>query len=163
MDKYLELYERNKKLDDIFYKKYINTDKQLYEKNCLELIVELCELANESRCFKYWSIKKPNKELLLEEYADCILMSLYFFNEYNIEQIEIVDINTNGDILFMFNELIRMCTLLMNRINVSDKLIKNIFSYLIYIGKLLNLNENEIIDACYKKIIKNEERLNSDY
>ena len=29
--------------------------------------------------------------------------------------------------------------------------------------RLLELSDDEIIDACYKKIIKNEERLNSDY
>ena len=99
MDKYLELYERNKKLDDIFYEKYKDKDNMLYEKNCLELIVELGELANESKCFKYWSKKQPNKELVLEEFADCMLMCLYFFNEYNVDLIEISNIELSDDIL----------------------------------------------------------------
>jgi len=51
----------------------------------------------------------------------------------------------------------------MNKDNITDMYLKEIFTRLIHIGKLLRLNDNEIIDACYKKIIKNEERLSSDY
>ena len=40
---YNEIYNRNKKLDDIFMNKYFNVESKYYEKNCLELIVELCE------------------------------------------------------------------------------------------------------------------------
>ena len=51
MEQYNDIYNRNKKLDDIFMNKYMYAEKKYYEKNCLELIVELCELANESKCF----------------------------------------------------------------------------------------------------------------
>ena len=80
MDEYLKLYERNKILDSEFMNKYISVDKELHKKNCLELIVELGELANETRCFKYWSVKEANRDMVLEEYADCLLMVLYMFN-----------------------------------------------------------------------------------
>ena len=163
MERYMEIYERNKKLDDIFMNKYSNIESKYYEKNCLELIVEICELANESKCFKYWTIKKPNKDELLEEYADSLLMVLYMFNTYNVGLLEIIEMDLSDDILESFNNLIRMCTQLMSKINVSERLLKEIFTYLLHIGKLLELNDDEIIDACYKKIIKNEERLNSDY
>ena len=163
MDKYLELYEFNKQLDDLYINKYVDITEKMYEKNCLELIVEISELANECRCFKYWSIKTPNKELVLEEYADCMLMCLYFFNEYNIGDIEYIDIDENKDILACFNELIRMCTLLMDKSNVTDKLLLEIFGSLINLGKMLCLSEEEILRACYSKIEKNKERLKSDY
>ena len=162
MDKYLELYERNKKLDNMFYSKY-SDDKELYEKNCLEMVVELGEFANESRCFKYWSIKKPDRDLLLEEFADCLLMSLYFFNEYNVDNIRQVPIYFSVNIIINFNELIRMCALLINRENVNEELLLEIFNGLLYLGKLLNFSDDEIIDCCYMKIEKNENRLNSDY
>lgn len=121
MEQYIEIYNRNRKLDDIFMNKYFDIESKYYEKNCLELIVELCELANESKCFKYWAVKKPN------------------------------------------NDLIRMCTMLMDKDNVSEYLLKEIFTKLLYIGRVLKLSDNDIYDACLKKIIKNEERLNSDY
>ena len=160
---YNDIYNRNKKLDDIFMSKYFNIESKYYEKNCLELIVELCELANETKCFKYWTVKKPNKELVLEEFADSLMMVLYMFNTYNIDKIDFVDIDMSDDILEEFNYLIRMCTLLMDKDNVNKRYLREIFTRLIHIGKLLLLSDNEIVDACYKKIIKNEERLNSDY
>ena len=97
MDKYLELYKKNMVLDDMFASKY-SDDEQLYEKNCLEFVVEVGELANESKCFKYWSIKKPNRDNLLEEYADCLLMNLYFFNEYKIKDIGFITSDNDEDI-----------------------------------------------------------------
>lgn len=163
MDRYNDVYVRNKKLDAIFMDKYMSIENKYYEKNCLELIVELAELVNESKCFKYWTIKKPNKELVLEEYADSLLMVLYMFNVYNIDSVSTIDVDMSDDILESFNILIRMCTNLMNRDNVNEMFLKEIFTRLLHIGKLLELNDNEIIDACYKKIIINEERLSSNY
>ncbi|TFG83378.1 MAG: dUTPase, partial [Erysipelotrichales bacterium] len=46
---------------------------------CLALCVEIGELANETRCFKYWSVRPPSqKDVLLEELEDSIhfLLSL---------------------------------------------------------------------------------------
>ena len=160
---YNEIYNRNKKLDEIFMNKYLDIESKYYEKNCLELIVELCELANESKCFKYWTVKKPDKELVLEEFADSLMMILYMFNTYNIDKIDFVDIDMSDDILESFNYLIRMCTLLMDKDNIDERFLKEIFTRLIYIGKLLELSDKEIIDACNKKILKQEERLNNGY
>ena len=163
MEQYNDIYNRNKKLDDIFMSKYMYTEDKLYEKNCLELIVELCELANESKCFKYWTVKKPDKELVLEEFADSLLMVLYVFNTYNIDRVSTINVDNSCDILVEFNVLIRMCTNLMDKNNINELFLKEVFTRLIHIGKLLELNDDEIVDACYKKIIKNEERLNSEY
>ena len=80
---------------------YIQTNKQVTEdvftKKGLALLVELAELANETRCFKFWSEKGPSeREVILEEYVDSIhfLLSLGIekgFNdleEWPIETIE---------------------------------------------------------------------------
>ena len=163
MKNYNEYYQRNKQLDKMYIEKYAKVDGKYYEKNCLELVVELCELANESKCFKYWSIKKPDRDLLLEEYADCLSMLLCIFNYYNIEEVSIVDMNLSNDIIESFNVIIRMCTLLMDKDNVNDRLLKEIFTNLMHIGKLFELSDREILDACYMKLGKNIERLNSDY
>ncbi len=163
MEEYIKLYERNKVLDSEFMNKYISVDKELHKKNCLELIVELGELANESRCFKYWSIKRVNHEYLLEEYADCLLMVLYMFNYYNIDNIYTINGEYSDDILIVFNDLIRMCTKFMDNVSIDKEYLINVFNYLLHLGKLLDFTDDEIINACYNKIIKNEERLNSDY
>ena len=90
-------------------------------------------------------------------------MLLCIFNYHNIEEINVIDVKLSDDILYMFNEIIRMCTILMNKDNVNEKLLKEIFTYLLHIGKLLDITDSEILDACYRKLGKNIERLNSDY
>lgn len=155
-----DIYVKNKKLDDIFYQKFKNDDK-MFEKNCIELIVEIGEFANESRCFKYWSNKQMKKEETLEELADCIMTSLYFFNYLNIDKVNIKMYNFSSDILICLNDIFKLSTLLID--NINEEVITKIFSYLIYIGNLLNLEEKEIYKACLKKIEKQEKRLEEGY
>lgn len=154
-----DIYQKNKRLDLIFEEKFKN-DEKMFEKNCIELIVEIAEFTNETRCFKYWSKKPVDKEELLEELADSIMMCLYFYNYLDIESIEIKNLDLVDDILVCINDLFKLSTEVLE--NLNKELIEKIFNYLIYIGKLLNLTEKEILEACIKKINKQEKRLESD-
>lgn len=78
MNAYRRIYENNKRLDEIFIRKYENI-QNFYEYNCIEMLVELGEFVNETKCFKFWSTKSPNREKVLEEYADCITMALVMY------------------------------------------------------------------------------------
>lgn len=80
-----KLFTMQKALDQ-----YIQSNKQVEEdvfvKKGLALLVELAELANETRCFKFWSEKGPSeREVILEEYVDSIhfLLSLGIEKELN--------------------------------------------------------------------------------
>lgn len=71
--------------------RYIQTnnevDEDLFDKKGLALIVELAELANETRSFKFWSSKGPSeREVILEEYVDSIhfLLSLGIDRDLNM-------------------------------------------------------------------------------
>lgn len=155
-----EIYIKNKRLDDIFFEKFKN-DEKMFEKNCIELIVEIAEFANESRCFKYWSNKSMKKEETLEELADCIMVCLYFYNYLNIDEVKIKTYDFSSDILICLNDVFKLSTLLID--NVNEKIVIKIFSYLIYIGSLVNLEEKEIYEACLRKIEKQEKRLEEGY
>ncbi|QUG42312.1 dUTP diphosphatase [Psychrobacillus sp. INOP01] len=66
---------------------YIQSNKQVtedvFEKKGLALIVELAELANETRCFKFWSEKGASeRSVILEEYVD----SIHFILSLGIEK-----------------------------------------------------------------------------
>ena len=51
------------------------------DKNILSLLVEIGELANEVRCFKYWSTKpRSSDKIVLEEYAYVLIMILTLCN-----------------------------------------------------------------------------------
>jgi len=74
----IDLFEMQKRLD-----KYIEennrVERDVFREKLLALTVELAELANETRCFKFWSRKGPSpKPVLIEEYVDSIhfLLSL---------------------------------------------------------------------------------------
>ena len=155
------IYINNKRLDDIFAHKYEKNEPEMFSKNCIELLTELGEFANETKCFKYWSIKEAKKDECLEEYADCITMVLFFSNilDMNLEEIDKHDDINN--ILEMFNNLFKISTELMDNCNASN--VSKLFNNLLYLGKLFNYNEDDIIKACDNKHRKIEERLNSNY
>lgn len=161
MKEFEEIYEINKRLDRIFIEKYQVSEKNLFEKNCIEFLVELGEFVNETKCFKYWTNKKPNHKEVLEEYADCITMNLTFFNFLNLELKDFRQHHSSNDPLLVINYLYQQGSKLMERIDAE--LVKDIFINLLYLGELLNLEEKEIIKAIHQKLVKVEERLNSDY
>jgi len=159
MEKWKLVYQRNKELDDIFFSKYID-EKYMFEKNCIEFLVELGEFINETKCFKYWSIKKPKYDEMLEELADVFTMLMYFYNILNID-ITYSDINQNENLLELINETYYLSTKLYKELNKD--LLENIFTKLLNISKLLDIKEEEIIKAITKKQNIVQERLNAEY
>ena len=160
INKWNKLYENNKKLDKIFIEKY-KEDNRLFEKNCIEFLVEIGEFINETKVFKYWTIKKPNKEKMLEEYADVVTMILTFYGELDLEFNEIKDDILENDIIKLIQHLYEMAPNIYHSLN--ENLIRHIFLVVMHIGILLDLKEEEVIDAILNKQKIIEERLNSDY
>ena len=157
-----EVYITESKIDDIFSNRYGDIScGEVFNKNCIELLVELGEFINETKCFKYWSIKKPNKELVLDELADVLKMTMTFLHVINkeIKEYEVKDIEC--DLITLINNTYVMATEIMN--NISEVLIDNIFKNLLGIAYKLDLNKKEIIDAIVKKQQIVCDRLNSDY
>lgn len=160
LEKWNEIYLNNQRLDKIFYSKY-SSDNDIFRKNALEFLSELGELLNEAKVFKYWTIKRPDREKVLEEYADNITICLTFFNEIGL------DIDNNylhkdtEDILELANYLYEKVSLIMY--HLDKDLICDIFGNLLYLGKILIITEEEMIMEIKRKHKIIEERLNSDY
>lgn len=67
-----KLFEMQKALDT-FIETTQKIERDVYKEKGLALMVELAELANETRCFKFWSTKGPSERaIILEEYVDSI-------------------------------------------------------------------------------------------
>lgn len=154
-----EIYENNKLLDNKFYQKYGNNE-ETYKKNCIELLVEIGEFVNETKCFKYWSIKKPNKNKMLEELADVFTMILYFYSDLNMNLKYELSKN-NNDIFELINDVYYLSTKLLHEKN--KEVVKEIFVKMLYISNELEITEEEILDAIYKKHKIIEERFEYDY
>lgn len=162
MNQFLKVYEENKILDEMFNNLYDNFSKETTEKNIVELLVELGELANETRCFKYWSNKGPSeKDIILDEYADCFIMELFFCNMVNIDLNESFPIINNDDVIAQFKDLYVIVSKL--DYNLNKKAIKLILSNLVNLGRLLNFTDEDIINGCLKKIEKNKKRFETGF
>jgi Uncharacterized protein conserved in bacteria len=94
-----EVYEKQKKLDKKIVDKYNNQNgfdmgfeqKHFLVDRLLALSVEVSELANATREFKYWSTKESeSKERLLDEFADIIhfVFSVADSLDFTVEEIE---------------------------------------------------------------------------
>lgn len=69
----MKIYEVQRKLDERILMNHKLEQEELLSSKILALLVELGELANETRCFKFWSTKQASEEnVILEEYVDCL-------------------------------------------------------------------------------------------
>ena len=147
-----DVFEANKELDEMFNNTF--PDTEMVKKNKLELLVEIGELANETRYFKYWSSKPMDMELVKGEYADCIIITLYFFNIMNIgldEEFAEIDKYDKVDI---FARLYKLSSDFYY--NDDKNIIKEIFVTIINLGYMIGFNNQDIINACMTKINKNK-------
>lgn len=66
-----KLFDMQKGLDEHIETKHQLESEDLFDRKILALLVELGELANETRCFKFWSLKGPSSnQVILEEFVD---------------------------------------------------------------------------------------------
>lgn len=161
MEALKKIYERNKELDHIFMKKYEEKEPLYFEKNCIEFLVEFGEFVNETKCFKYWSIKKPKMEDVYEELADCITMTLTMYYVLKMDITDLDKHHKSTNVLEVINHIYSEGSKLMTKIN--EDLVKDILSNLFYLAELLELDKEEIYRVLSYKQDKVEERLNSDY
>ena len=150
-----EIYEDNKKIDHEFIDKY-SSDNKLHQKNCIGFLVELGEFINETKVFKYWSVKEPDKSKVLEEYADVITSLLMFFNINNVN-LEIIE-HKDYEIFELLNYIYYLGTKLINKEKVEKELLSNI----LYLSNLLNIEEKDIYNSIKKKQKIVLDRLNDE-
>ncbi|MBM7614983.1 dUTP diphosphatase [Alkaliphilus hydrothermalis] len=83
-----ELFNIQKILDTKILQEHKLEGEDLVSRKIMALQVELGELANETRCFKYWSKKNPSgKQIILEEYVDCLHFVLSIGLEINFMEV----------------------------------------------------------------------------
>lgn len=82
---------KQKELDERIMALHGQSRSATQRKRLLALLVEIAELANETRSFKYWSLKKASdQDVLIEEFSDTLhfILSLALdlgFNEFVLD------------------------------------------------------------------------------
>lgn len=78
----VQIVEAQRELDRRIHEERGLDTKLTIKNRVVALTVELAEMANEMRFFKYWSNKTLNEERILEEAADCFHFIVSLGNEY---------------------------------------------------------------------------------
>jgi len=134
----------------------------LLRKKILSLQVELGELANETRCFKFWSIKDPSKnDVILEEYVDCLHFILSIGLEKNFENITL---NTKCITFELSEQFLNLYINITDFINSSSfDNYSNIFENFLCLGENLGFSKKDIENAYLYKNNINHERQDNGY
>lgn len=155
-----ELYNKNKELDNIFWNKYSNS-KDIFDKDSIELLVEIGEFINETKCFKYWSIKDINKPCMLEELADVITMLMTFANRINMDISNYSVNDVDIDLLTLINNTYYLATKVKDEL--TQELLDKLFINILGIAYKLNITNDDIKESLDKKQKIILKRLNSNY
>ncbi|MFD2133889.1 dUTP diphosphatase [Pseudogracilibacillus auburnensis] len=156
------LFSMQKELDDYIEDKHQLQETDTFEERFLALLVELGELANETRCFKYWSTKeKSGKTTILEEYVDNIhfLLSIGLHKGYKFSQIDFSITYLNETM--GFNHVFEKCLDFYKHQTEENYL--NMFREYLHLAKLLGFAEKDIMEAYHKKNEVNYERQEKGY
>lgn len=157
-----ELYKHQYKLDLDIQEKHKVTYEDTLNKRLLAFYVELSELANATRCFKFWSFKpSEEKARLLDEYADALhfILSIGISLDMCVEEVTYFELNDDITSSFLicinlFNEFILDKTF--------DKYIE-VLSYFLSMMSVLGFTSKEVNDAYLLKLKVNHERVNNNY
>jgi len=158
-----KLYSMQQQLDHYIEENHQLIDKDLFQQKCLALLVELGELANETRCFKFWSSKPGNeKSVILEEYVDGVhfILSLGLETGYRYTGKGKIEPVKNSETV-LFNDVFSACVSFKN--NTSKENYENLFVTYLQLGHLLGFSEEDIQYAYFKKNEINYERQNQGY
>ncbi|MDY0100486.1 MAG: dUTP diphosphatase [Bacilli bacterium] len=157
-----ELYGLQARLDETIALKHGTSYESTKDDRLLALLVEISELANETRVFKYWSTKGPsNKNILLDEYAD----GLHFFLSIGValktKKFSYVIQKENLSLTKHFHELFALISKLIDNYNIENytKAIQ------LFLNLILSLNFTilEVKDAYLKKLQENYKRQENNY
>ena len=160
-----EIFKQQVKLDKHIQSNHNLKYSDILEELKLALAVEMGELANEVRCFKFWSYKLPSeKSVILEEYVDGIhfITSLAIANEvkdYHSWEIEIENKQySKYEITVLFNNLFKSTS------DLNDqKSIVSWYKKYIKLGYALGFEFNDIKQAYQKKNLINHQRQDNKY
>lgn len=149
LDRYIELNHHLSDQNDLFRKKH------------LALLVELGELANETRCFKFWSTKaRSPKPIILEEFVDGVhfILSLGLVKGLRFSsQVEEPGLDETDQ----FNKVFEASMSFKSK--PTQDHYNELFINFLQLGKLLGFSEEDIQKAYMAKNEENYKRQNEGY
>ncbi|MED4987963.1 dUTP diphosphatase [Parageobacillus toebii] len=156
------LYSLQRQLDGRIETQHGLQEEDLFDKKILALLVEIGELANETRCFKFWSVKPPSpREKVLEEYVDGLHFILSLGLECDFLYSEIPPQLATLPLVEQFLVVFRAADEF--RKTKSRQSYNRLFTEYLLLGGQLGFSMEEIEKAYKQKNQVNHERQNQNY
>ncbi|MDV2684818.1 dUTP diphosphatase [Alkalihalophilus lindianensis] len=158
-----KLFETQEQLNDRILSEHKLENHDLFAEKQLAFLVELSELANETRCFKYWSKKGPSsKSTILEEYVDGLHFVLTLglslgYTTFGQSKNSSKERTLTEQFLYVME-----CNHLLNEKQTEASFHELAQSFLT-LGSLLGFGEDEIEQAYFKKNEVNHQRQDQGY
>ncbi|WLR50169.1 dUTP diphosphatase [Bacillus tianshenii] len=158
-----KLFDMQRTLDARIKEEHQLHNRTLFEEKVLALFVELGELANETRCFKFWS-KKPSapEDIVLEEYVDGLHFILSIGIELGFEDKVVAEQPFKETTLVeQFQQLYAVIQEIREKKDVESY--QQVMTEFFILGKLLGFSVEQIELAYDAKNEVNHERQDSGY
>ena len=157
-----ELFKAQAKLDATIAENHGISYETTRPRRIMAAYVEIGELANATRCFKYWSNKGPEEDdIVLDEFADGLhfLLSLGIDRGYETDTIEVED-----DDLSLTDSLIKSYDLAVqyNSHQTRENYVSLFANYLRALYKI-GYSWKEAKEAYYTKLAENHHRQETNY
>lgn len=157
-----ELYKLQSGLDKEIAKQHKVTYKSTHEKRLLALVVELGELANETRCFKYWSLKGPSpKDVVMDEFADGLHFLLSLGIPLKPRKFEYQISKPRCSATEQFHRVYKAALNLKD--HYSLKTYEDAMQKFLNLSSLIGMDANDIIESYKKKLAVNYKRQENKY
>lgn len=158
----IELFDMQKQLDKRIHIEHGLEGKNLLPSKILALQVELGELANETRCFKFWSNKMPSpKDVILEEYVDCLHFILSIGLDRGLRDVKLKQIYNSNDLTDQFRDIFTYINTFQYEPTMEHY--EKLFNQFLLLGRKLEFTEEEIFRSYLEKNRINHERQDQGY
>ncbi len=157
-----ELYFLQAGLDEEIAKNHNITYESTRVRRLMALIVEIGELANETRCFKFWSNKGPSsKEIIMDEFADGLhfLLSLGIILKANKFEYELI--KSDVDLTEQFLNVYKLAVDLKDNFDLCHY--EKCFSSYLNLALAVGMNAQDIITSYKAKLSVNYKRQENNY
>ncbi|MEH7116565.1 dUTP diphosphatase [Neobacillus vireti] len=159
-----KLFQMQRELDTHIEKKHGLENEDLFDRKVLALLVEIGELANETRSFKFWSVKPSSpKPVVLEEFVDGIhfILSLGIECGFDQESIAIQAQESARNVTEQFLYVYETISSFQKSKAIADYL--SLFDSYLTLASLLGFTNNEIEKAYFAKNEVNYQRQQNNY
>lgn len=159
-----KLFTMQAALDRYIEENHQLQNEDLFDRKILALLVEIGELANETRSFKFWSLKPSSeKQVILEEFVDGIhfILSLGIECGFDKQPLELEDVKSQLTVNELFLAIYEAVSTFRNDRSLSHFL--NVLEYYLQLGDKLGISFQEMEKAYMDKNEVNYQRQQNSY